>query len=784
MRRGIASSIFVLLGLIMILASMCGDVSAQVIISNVTNRTPMATTVWIQWNVSVQANNTVEYSINSDLSDSSWSSWDNETTNPRIKLWKLLPNTTYYYRVWSINSTNSSDYNYSQIYNFTTPECTTYKFVDATDGSITGIDNPIQEAIDMICPNKGVVELNGSFEIYDQLRIMKSNFILSGQGRDKTSIKLMAHPTQMWKNDANGIYYPAIVAVNITPEEYNTRITNWSDLRRVKGGGGTCLDFTGDKGTTDPKSVEYWYTLYPEDFLVNVTLENFSLRSNISDVVGIYTILIKGLTVKNVGIYDFTSVSLYLLKDADVNVSNIIIDKEEGSSVMGITLRHVCDAVLREGILRHTSKGAALYDEGFGRYDGPAIIENFTIMNAVRDGIYLYGGSTNTTIRNFYISDVGSSGDGALDINGATDILLENFTIKDTRDGVYGIKIRRANILSYNVTLKNFIIDSPGSHGICYCPIGAATAKISNYTFKNFVIYGAKGDGVHNLDVYFLNITNSIIINCAGYGLNGTNISSRYNDIWNNTLGNYNGAPQGVGDISVDPLFADPANGDFHLKSGGGRWNGSAWVHDFETSPCIDAGDPEDDYSNEPEPNGERINLGAYGNTPEASKSGVIVTAPANKWSSFRMYPQYNLTFEQISANLTNHLALSYYNKSIGLWQSYWVGYDFNKNIVVSERENLFAYFTAETNLSCSIPSPKGKPLEAEAATPLYLRGFGSKKINEIKSALESDGCSVVQICGWDKINQEWNCTDDFVVHPSEGFIVKTSNDCVWGEVI
>jgi len=165
-------------------------------------------------------------------------------------------------------------------------------------------------------------------------------------------------------------------------------------------------------------------------------------------------------------------------------------------------------------------------------------------------------------------------------------------------------------------------------------------------------------------------------------------------------------------------------------------------------------------------------------------KLNVTVTAPANKWTSFRMHPSYNLTFEQISANLTNHLALSYYNKSIGLWQSYWVGYDFNKNVVVSERESLFAYFSAETNLSCDTPSPKAKPLKADDTTPLYLRGYGNKKIEEIKAALESDGCIVVQICGWDKINQEWNCTDDFVVYPSEGFIVQTSNNCVWREIV
>ncbi len=38
-------------------------------------------------------------------------------------------------------------------------------------------------------------------------------------------------------------------------------------------------------------------------------------------------------------------------------------------------------------------------------------------------------------------------------------------------------------------------------------------------------------------------------------------------------------------------------------------------------SPCIDTGDPASDYSNEPEPNGGRINIGAYGGTAEATTS-------------------------------------------------------------------------------------------------------------------------------------------------------------------
>ena len=36
-------------------------------------------------------------------------------------------------------------------------------------------------------------------------------------------------------------------------------------------------------------------------------------------------------------------------------------------------------------------------------------------------------------------------------------------------------------------------------------------------------------------------------------------------------------------------------------------------------SPALDAGDPASDYANEPKPNGHRVNLGFYGNTPWAT---------------------------------------------------------------------------------------------------------------------------------------------------------------------
>jgi len=151
------------------------------------------------------------------------------------------------------------------------------------------------------------------------------------------------------------------------------------------------------------------------------------------------------------------------------------------------------------------------------------------------------------------------------------------------------------------------------------------------------VIYGNGKDGItcdgilrdtnppaNGKPVYRYNIKNNIIANNKKYGINyigGRGINLSYNDVYNNSLGNYNGTSSGKGDISADPLFADLENEDFHLKSKTGRWNGTSWVKDDVTSPCIDAGDPKDDFSNEPKPNGGRINIGAYGNTKEASKS-------------------------------------------------------------------------------------------------------------------------------------------------------------------
>ncbi|MCX6270669.1 MAG: PKD domain-containing protein [Bacteroidetes bacterium] len=83
----------------------------------------------------------------------------------------------------------------------------------------------------------------------------------------------------------------------------------------------------------------------------------------------------------------------------------------------------------------------------------------------------------------------------------------------------------------------------------------------------------------------------------------------------------------GVSLLYDDPLFADTTGDDYHELSEAGRWvpglfgNTGGWVYDTLNSPAIDAGDPSSPWSAEPAFNGNRINVGRYGNTAEASRS-------------------------------------------------------------------------------------------------------------------------------------------------------------------
>ncbi|MHC4888982.1 MAG: hypothetical protein ACYTEO_05915, partial [Planctomycetota bacterium] len=96
----------------------------------------------------------------------------------------------------------------------------------------------------------------------------------------------------------------------------------------------------------------------------------------------------------------------------------------------------------------------------------------------------------------------------------------------------------------------------------------------------------------------------------------------------------------GQGNISRDPLFANSANDDYHLLSRQGRFLPNdgypdylqrLWVLDKRASPCIDAGDPNINPRGELITGGGRVNMGAYGNTPYASRSQWLLGGDINR---------------------------------------------------------------------------------------------------------------------------------------------------------
>ncbi|AAM04469.1 right-handed parallel beta-helix repeat-containing protein [Methanosarcina acetivorans] len=173
-----------------------------------------------------------------------------------------------------------------------------------------------------------------------------------------------------------------------------------------------------------------------------------------------------------------------------------------------------------------------------------------------------------------------------------------------------------------NTIIENNVIDGNRKYGVAY---------------ELYPAYGIPKDNGF-VTIVRNNIISNTIRNVAdvgsGWGVKNCDPSNHTfilenNCVYNSAAGNYvNVTP--TTDINVDPLYADISNHDYHLKSKAGRWSNTGWITDNVSSPCIDAGYLSSDYSNEPENNGDRTNIGRYGNTYEASKSLINLTIYAN----------------------------------------------------------------------------------------------------------------------------------------------------------
>lgn len=289
--------------------------------------------------------------------------------------------------------------------------------------------------------------------------------------------------------------------------------------------------------------------------------------------------------------------------------------------------------------------------------DANCVISGLTIRNGYSCGygasVYFYHSSP--TIRNCIIKNGRAADSGGGFYCDTSNTKIINCTITGNRAAYYGggISCFGSNpeiigctisdnsagsegggfdLVESSSTVLNCIITNNRatiSGGMnCYSPSKTGEHTLINCTLTRNVATGF-GGALYCQDGSSAVIKNSILwANEAASGPqagfdSNSSVSIIYSDV-------QDGWPWPGYNIDADPCFAsfdpngDPNMWDFHLQSAYGRWdpNTQSWIADSNTSPCIDAGDPNSDWSIEPWPNGKRVNMGLYGATNQASMNG------------------------------------------------------------------------------------------------------------------------------------------------------------------
>ncbi|NIR64259.1 MAG: hypothetical protein GWO10_10915, partial [candidate division Zixibacteria bacterium] len=260
-------------------------------------------------------------------------------------------------------------------------------------------------------------------------------------------------------------------------------------------------------------------------------------------------------------------------------------------------------------------------------------------------GIYTSGTSPNI-VNNEIFDNISTNGGGGIFCDYGTPMISNNWITCNYHSGIYShesLVTISNNIIAGNkgflsggiacdanstATIKNnTIVDN---WGVDSGGIGLNTGALA--VVKNNIIWGNLTDTNENQISLFSNEK------LTRLDINYTDIKDGPENIYlqdSNCIVTF-----GMGNINVDPCFimngywdgnSTPSDtnddfwnkGDYHVQSQAGRWdpNTLTWAYDDVMSPCVDAGDPNSDWTSELWPHGKWINMGAYGGTPEASMS-------------------------------------------------------------------------------------------------------------------------------------------------------------------
>ena len=144
--------------------------------------------------------------------------------------------------------------------------------------------------------------------------------------------------------------------------------------------------------------------------------------------------------------------------------------------------------------------------------------------------------------------------------------------------------------------------DSPGN-GV---QIDKNNTAADNYSFTNAIFWG--------------NAKNSDFVASCGAGCGAVKVRVTYSMVRKRYQNGGVSISFGKGILApTNPLFVSPNRGNFHLKSTFGHWTPAGYVADAVSSPALAMGDPNGAVDEQPPLAGDRTELGAYGNSAEAS---------------------------------------------------------------------------------------------------------------------------------------------------------------------
>ncbi len=241
--------------------------------------------------------------------------------------------------------------------------------------------------------------------------------------------------------------------------------------------------------------------------------------------------------------------------------------------------------------------------------NGTGTITGNTVQNNTTTGIYCSGGTTTgNTVRN-------NTGDGIYAYAQSSAVTVSNNL--SVSNGSRGLYMYTSNFWSQTVTAVNNTLAGNGSHGAYYYRASGGTCN-----FRNNIVHT---DGAGKVCFYIQSSLSGTFDYNTYYATGGAGVG--YNaGATRPTLGEWRTSTgQDANSLNVNPLFVNPAGGDYHVMSTEGSYHDGAWTDDAQSSPTIDAGQPDStwpyDYEAEPCPNGSRINQGFDGGTAQASKT-------------------------------------------------------------------------------------------------------------------------------------------------------------------